>query len=349
MRLAAEIIAGRGIPALNISLKSTLPRSCGGDFGCIRTRRPRRQSCLSALDEQQQEHPDDIVNNINRMIEADLRELKEGPAQWKSGIQTETVSPAVEREQRTLAQEIKVMGRSGRWREVLSIVDTAKNQGTILNVVIYSCAISAVAQSGKWQEAMELLEDMREEGIEPDRYSYNPAITACANASQWARALSLLQEMREGRGPDPDIISYNAAITACARGGEPERALGLLQEMDEITPGKRGVGGGVRPNQISFNAAINACAKAGWWEEALSLLQEMKQRDVAPSLVSYNSAIDACAKGGRWEEALAVRAMMSNGTGELNGKPDRASLAPSPDVVTFNCCIDACRRGGAPG
>ncbi|CAM9436723.1 unnamed protein product [Choristocarpus tenellus] len=195
------------------------------------------------------------IDEMLQIIAADLESLDGRERGWKREKKS-TISTAMKREQRILVQEIKALGRRHCWQEVLSIVETAKNQGTILNNIVFSCAISAVGRSGRWVEALDLLEDMRMEGIEPDAYTYNAAITACSNALQWERALLLLDEMRTGdSNPQPDIVSYNAAITACARGGNAEMALTLLREM-ESGDGRGGVGTGtgslvtVKPDEV---------------------------------------------------------------------------------------------------
>lgn len=54
---------------------------------------------------------------------------------------------------------------------------------------------SAVARSGRWEEVLVLLDLMRSEGVAPDHFAFGAAVNACAKGGQWERAVALLDQV----------------------------------------------------------------------------------------------------------------------------------------------------------
>jgi pentatricopeptide repeat protein len=79
-----------------------------------------------------------------------------------------------------LTQLLQLLGKQGRWREVLPAIDAAQKSGLPLNAPICNSGISALARSGRWRLALELLDSMQERGVQPTVISFNAAINACA-------------------------------------------------------------------------------------------------------------------------------------------------------------------------
>jgi pentatricopeptide repeat protein len=90
-----------------------------------------------------------------------------------------------------LTQLLQLLGKQGRWREVLPAIAAAQKSGLPLNASICNSGISALGRSGRWQLALKLLDSMQERGVQPNVISYNAAISACAKVRAVASACNL--------------------------------------------------------------------------------------------------------------------------------------------------------------
>jgi len=82
------------------------------------------------------------------------------------------------------------------------------------NVISYSAAISACEKASRCDDVLSLLQTMREDGVQPNVISFNAAIQACAAAQQPDVALRLFEEAL--RSVEPSIVTFNAVLDAVA-------------------------------------------------------------------------------------------------------------------------------------
>ena len=177
-----------------------------------------------------------------------------------------------------------------RWYEVVPALAKARDAGLLLNVHIYSSAISKLGKARQLKLALQLFADMAVAGISPNNFTYSSIIDACAKAepAQGEKAVELLDQMT-ATGVDPDVWSYSAAITACGRAGQWQQALQLKQQA---------ISAGIQLDVVIWSALIDACAKAepAQLQTALGLLREIQAAGISPHVHSYTAAMDACAK-----------------------------------------------------
>ena len=167
----------------------------------------------------------------------------------------------------------------------------------------YNMAMSACELSGRWRQALLLLRTARRRKVQLDEISFAAAASACTRRGlAWAFGLWLWEELRLSGGPQPDIVFLTATLTACEVGQRWHTAMKLHQQQDKrgdlesdnalnlavMSCCKRGTFWGSAlwllgsmPLTYSIgNALVGSCSRALAWVESQLLLSSLPDPDV---------------------------------------------------------------------
>lgn len=153
--------------------------------------------------------------------------------------------------------------------EVLSYLETIRQEGVKPNVVTYS---SLISKAPYYDIAVAWLETMRAKNVKPNAVTYN---TLIFKAPDFETAEALLAEMRS-EAIEPNVITYSTLISKTE---EYESAAGLFAKMEQE---------GIEPNTITYNALM---LKSPDYEVACSWLEKMKKDQLKRDVMTYNTII----------------------------------------------------------
>ncbi|KAL7590857.1 hypothetical protein Lser_V15G33493 [Lactuca serriola] len=206
--------------------------------------------------------------------------------------------------------------------------NAAKSTALQMNIVTYTCILSAYCRLKRFEQVSELLNRVEKDGLASDVVFYGNLVYELFRAGTVMEALQKHNEMVE-RKIEMDAISYTILIDGFSKEGLVEKAIGFLHVMEKE---------GIRPNLITFTTIISGFCKKGKLEEALRvfnlvnnlgmevdefayatlidgfcrihdfdfvfhMLDEMNEKAVHPSVVTYNIIINGLCKVGRTNEA----------------------------------------------
>ncbi|KAL4564372.1 hypothetical protein LXL04_028433 [Taraxacum kok-saghyz] len=206
--------------------------------------------------------------------------------------------------------------------------NAAKSTALQMNIVTYTCLLSAYCRLKIFKEVSELLNSIKKDGLSVDVVFYGNLVYEYFRAGTVTEALQKHKEMVE-RKIELDTVSYTILIDGFSEEGFVEKAMGFLYIMKKE---------GIEPNLITFTTIISGYCKKGKLEEALKvlnlvnnlgmeldefayatlidgfcrihdfdfvfhILDEMTKKGVHPSVVTYNIIINGLCKVGRTNEA----------------------------------------------
>ncbi|GAQ78233.1 putative Pentatricopeptide repeat domain containing protein [Klebsormidium nitens] len=264
-----------------------------------------------------------------RVIDANqvVKELgREG--RWRRGLEVLEWMKGVGGEcapnQITYVSVLSALGRAQQLGEAERLFEEMAGRGLKRNVVVFNTMMSVYVRCGRPREALALFPLMSAASVRPDFYSYATAINACAASPGWLpRGISLFEQMRrEGVAPDP--VVYNTLLKACTRGGQPGEAVRIFHQMQAD---------GLEPTLVGFNTLLDAHAETGGWQEAYGVLAEMREAGFRLDVISFNTLVKACCRAGQLREGLKVL-------------PQMRAAGLQPNVGTFTLLISACASAG---
>ncbi|XP_071729697.1 pentatricopeptide repeat-containing protein At5g57250, mitochondrial [Rutidosis leptorrhynchoides] len=220
----------------------------------------------------------------------------------------------------------------GRYELAIGFYEnTAKSDAFKMNIVSYTCLLSAYCRLEQFEKVSELVNRIEKDGLVYDVVFYGSLVYEYFRAGIVNSALQKHKEMVEKK-IDRDTVSYTILIDGFAKEGLVEKALGFLHKMNKE---------GVKPNLITYTAIILGFCKKGKLQEALNvfklvknlgfkldefvyatlidgfckihdfdgvfrLLDEMNENGVHASVVTYNTIINGLCKYGRTTEAYEI-------------------------------------------
>jgi pentatricopeptide repeat protein len=135
-----------------------------------------------------------------------LGSSKRGSSAHRATRVSQAERSAIQKSQ-ALTARIGLLGRQGRWQDVVRALETAESSGQKLYVNNFSAAIAALTRSKQPGRALQLLPLMQQRDIQPDGFTYTSSIDACSKSGQWQKALKLPQQMQQhGVVPDAPVI-----------------------------------------------------------------------------------------------------------------------------------------------
>jgi pentatricopeptide repeat protein len=129
----------------------------------------------------------------------------------------------------TLSIMVKLLGRSKRLQQALSLVEqVSKEHGVQPNIQVYTCLMQACFQNKQVAQAVALLDRMIAEGITPDERTYSALVQGClaAGPGQKDKAVGLALRAFEGSRPagiDAKVLS--TLVAKIGKESEPARKI----------------------------------------------------------------------------------------------------------------------------
>ncbi|CAE8647091.1 unnamed protein product [Polarella glacialis] len=155
--------------------------------------------------------------------------------------------------------------------------------GIDVDIVSYSCMISACANARKPSKAKEWYDKIQAAGLIPDisaccavmkSYCIVGDVTA---ADEWLEYVA-------AQGLPIDDVMYGTAIRSCAESGNISKAEGYLARMDEA---------GIAASYFTYAQLVNVAAHAGLVAKAQQYAERV--REIADmSVIVYNALLRAC-------------------------------------------------------
>ncbi|XVE88087.1 hypothetical protein DITRI_Ditri19aG0040400 [Diplodiscus trichospermus] len=219
---------------------------------------------------------------------------------------------------------IDAYGKCGLLKEATRIFRESLN----VDLVAFTCMITAYAQSGQGEEALKLYLEMLDRGIEQDPYVCSSLLNACASLSAYEQGkqvhvhilkFGFMSDIFAGNSlvnmyakcgsiddadrvfskiPERGIVSWSAMIGGLAQHGHGKEALRVFNQMLKY---------GVPPNQITLVSVLCACNHAGLVTEAKKYFRSMRELfGFEPMQEHYACMIDLLGRAGRLDEAMEL-------------------------------------------
>ncbi|CAL1142274.1 unnamed protein product [Cladocopium goreaui] len=214
--------------------------------------------------------------------------------------------------------------RGCQWFWAEALLEDAKENQLLPDLVSYNTAISALEDVSRWRGIFGLLQEMQQVMLRGDSITQFMLMGALnipkedeSGTSQWPRCLSSLRCFRVAKTP-PLANRALAALTAGKAGWE--EALLLTAEME---------GSAMELDVVTCNSLIKAYNSWHAWPATLQTLSEMSMRNLRCDLVTYNELLTQ-----RW--ALAGWSFAELQRWQLES-----------DLILFNAAISSSNRWDA--
>ena len=243
--------------------------------------------------------------------------------------------------------------KAGLLEEGLELMASIETQGVVLDVAIYTSAITAcAARVDKVETVLHLLETMKVRNVQPNVATYTAAIQALGKAKRTAQAWHLVSQMKKsGIEPDPYFMVQLRELKGY-RGQMKHVPLELLSRSDDVALEAKEAAQLASKEKARVQAAHaiieveEEVAAAGDAEKRLNLVpaptpsvQDLAAASMAQAAQLkpegeeaqrlFTMAIHSYGKEGDWESALEVLRVMS-----LRGV--------SPTETQYHAAIAAC-------
>lgn len=231
------------------------------------------------------------------------------------------------------------MGRAGKWRAAVAVVeeemgDVTRPDLVCMNVLLH--ALAKVGRKGRGQRAAGLRPGKRAAELKQAGRQALMVVLVLVQAGRWREAVQVLRQLGSRWGLRPDRVSYNTAIHACASHGrqvsQPGRQSGrqgwLKERGDEEEEGLM---------SVVWWLATSRRRRTSWWRRwrpptasrqtwyvratcccsCLSPLSILAGWLTALCLsggaclqVTFGALLAGCRRVGQWEEAVRLLARM---------------------------------------
>ncbi|PWA33153.1 Pentatricopeptide repeat-containing protein [Artemisia annua] len=236
-----------------------------------------------------------------------------------------------------ISSVVKAFVNIGEYEVALAFYDNAaKCGGFEMNVVSYTCVLSAYCRlnrfeevkdlKGKVDEALRVFKLVENSGMGLDEFVYATLIDGFCKVCDFDSVFRLLDEMKE-KGVHPSVVTYNIIINGLCKCGRTNEAYkvskgidgdvitystllhGYIKEKDltgVIITKKRLEECGVRMDVVMCNVLIKALFLVGSFEDVNIIYKGMPEMGLTPNDVTFCTLVDGYCKLGRIEEALEI-------------------------------------------
>ncbi|KVI01434.1 Pentatricopeptide repeat-containing protein [Cynara cardunculus var. scolymus] len=221
--------------------------------------------------------------------------------------------------------------------------NAAKSAALQMNIVTYTCLLSAYCRLERFEEVSDLVSRIEKDGLTFDVVFYGSIVYEIRDFDGVFR---LLDEMKE-HGVHPSVVTYNTIINGLCKSGRTAEAYeisigirgdvvtystllhGYIREKDSmglLMTKRRLEEAGVSMDVVMCNVLIKALFLVGSFEDAYVIYKGMVEMGLTANHATYYTLIDGYCKCGRIEEAL-----------EIFDELRRTSLT---SVESYNCIIN---------
>ncbi|XP_024960193.1 pentatricopeptide repeat-containing protein At5g57250, mitochondrial [Cynara cardunculus var. scolymus] len=186
--------------------------------------------------------------------------------------------------------------RLERFEEVSDLVSRIEKDGLTFDVVFYGSIVYEYFRVGIIMEAFEKHKEMVERKIEPDTISYTILIDGFSKEGLVEKAVGFLHRMRK-EGIKPNLITYTSVMLGFCKKGKLEEALTIFRMVEDL---------GMEVDEFVYATLIDGFCRIRDFDGVFRLLDEMKEHGVHPSVVTYNTIINGLCKSGRTAEAYEI-------------------------------------------
>lgn len=211
------------------------------------------------------------------------------------------------------------------------LLQTMKNHGVKVNVVVYNTLIYALCKNGKVGRARSLMHEMDKysdvtfnilmsaycnegnlvqalvmvekcfgNGFVPDVITLTKLIELLCNEGRFSEAVEVMERV-EAKGGSHDVVIYNTLLKGFVKVGKVKAGCGFLRQMEVK---------GCLPNTETYNILILGFCESVMLESALDLFHEMKRAGVRRDFVTFETLIHGFCSTGKTREGIEILELM---------------------------------------
>ncbi|KAK9076828.1 hypothetical protein SSX86_005162 [Deinandra increscens subsp. villosa] len=186
--------------------------------------------------------------------------------------------------------------RLKRFEKVYDLGYKIDKAGLSFDVVFYGCLVHEYFKVGSMVSALEKDKEMVEKKIERDTVSYTILINGFSKEGLVEKGVGFLYKMKK-EGIKPNLITYTTIMLGFCKKGKLEEALNLFKIVEDL---------GMKVDEFVYATLIDGFCRTCDFDNVFRLLDEMNKKGVHPTIVTYNTIINGLCKSGRTGEAYEI-------------------------------------------